>query len=48
MTKVKNHGVGFQMVIAILLTKKENDKIIKQLKLQGKKLQKAICRHRIS
>jgi hypothetical protein len=35
MTEVENQGVGSQVVRAILLTKKESDKIIKQLKLQG-------------
>jgi hypothetical protein len=40
MIEVENQGVGFQVVRTILLTKKESDKIAKQLKLQGKKLYK--------
>jgi hypothetical protein len=38
-TKVENQGLGSQVVRVVLLTKK-SDRIIKQLKLQGKKLYK--------
>ncbi len=36
MVEGENQGVGSQVARAILLTKKESDAIIKQLKLQGK------------